>query len=105
MCCVAATGHVGVVNALIRPSLLVNQAQHEGATPLYFACAKGHVDVVVRLLAIAGIQVNRAEQRGVTPLFMACQKGYLDVVRRLLKHPDIDVNRAWKGVTPVGTAR
>ena len=61
--------------------------------------------MVVRLLAIAGIQVNRAEQRGVTPLFMACQKGFLDVVRRLLKHPDIDVNRAWKGVTPAGTAR
>jgi ankyrin repeat protein len=96
---------VGVVRVLIRPSLLVNQAQHEGATPLYFACVKGHVDVVVLLLACAGIQVNRVEHRGLTPLFMACQKGYLDVVQALLKHPDIDVNYAWKGVTPLCTAK
>ena len=63
------------------------------------------MDVVVLLLACAGIQVNRVEHRGLTPLFMACQKGYLDVVQALLKHPDIDVNHAWKGVTPVCTAR
>ena len=46
-----------------------NKANENGATPLYIACDKGHVDAA-RLLLDKGAEVDRADEDGRTPLFV-----------------------------------
>merc|ERR1712166_1489824 len=45
----------------------VNQVAPDGRTPLWWACKRGHVEVVAQLLAVPGINANRATQDGCTP--------------------------------------
>ena len=71
-----------------------NSAKENGATPLYIACERGHLDVVRMLLSTEGIDTNRAREDGYTPLYVACQDGHLDVVRMLLSTEGIDPNNA-----------
>ena len=61
----------------------VNQMDEHGQTPLFFAAAKGHEAVVVRLLA-AGADVNKADEDGMTPLHEAAAKGDAAVVEALI---------------------
>ena len=71
-----------------------NKANENGATPLYIACDKGHVDAA-RLLLDKGAEVDRADEDGRTPLFVACFKGHVGAARLLLDK-GADVNRAVK---------
>jgi ankyrin repeat protein len=51
-----------------------------GATPLFIAAQKGHLDVVRCLANDFGADVNQALQDGAMPLWIAVQSGHLDVV-------------------------
>lgn len=77
-------------NALETRNLLakgfdVNERDRNGATPMFYACNRGHV-TVVRLLLDSGVEVNqpldRAEHN--TPLHIACLAGRLDMAQLLL---------------------
>ena len=84
------------------PSSAANKANENGATPLYIACDKGHVDAA-RLLLDKGAEVDRADEDGRTPLFVACFKGHVGAARLLLDK-GADVNRAVKNWTPLYVA-
>ena len=43
------------------------KAKDCGATPLYIACDKGHVDIVLLLLEAGRCDKDKAEDRGPTP--------------------------------------
>ena len=60
-------GHTEVVTKLLAANANVNQANNDGATPLYIACQQGHAEIVTQLLA-ANANVNKATERGATPL-------------------------------------
>ena len=64
------------------PSSAANKANENGATPLYIACDKGHVDAA-RLLLDKGAAVDRAREDGWTPLRIAKSKGHSAVVALL----------------------
>ena len=53
-----------------------NKANENGATPLYIACDKGHVDAA-RLVLDNGAEIDRAMEDGRTPLYVACLKATL----------------------------
>ena len=53
----------------------MDQAQNEGATPLFAAAAKGDEKCVQRLLE-AGAEVDKATDRGNTPLSNAMENGH-----------------------------
>ena len=72
----------------------VNYRGDGGRTPLYWASAKGHVDIVRHLLSAKGIQVNQARDDGITALFMSSQNGHVDIVRLLLGAEGVEVNQA-----------
>ena len=98
------------MNALLsRDGIEVNQAQKNGATPLWIACARwfGPCDLnIVKALLAAGADVNKAENGGHTPLHAACERGRLEVVKELLEQPQIDVNPVDKdGDTPLSIAK
>ena len=63
-----------------------NQAQQQGASPLFMAALKGHEAVVRLLLAHAAVDPNQANQRGCTPVYIAAQNGHEAVVE-LLRTP------------------
>jgi ankyrin repeat protein len=67
---------------------------HNGASPLYIACQKGYLDIVVKLLdKNINTDVNKCRDKGASPLYIACQKGYLDIVVKLLdKNINTDEN-------------
>jgi serine/threonine-protein phosphatase 6 regulatory ankyrin repeat subunit B len=55
-------------------------------SPLYIACQKGHLDIVLQLLdKKVNTDVNKCRKdSGASPLYIACQKGHLDIVLQLL---------------------
>ena len=54
----------------------------DGATPLHYAAANGHLEVV-KYLVEKGADVKRANENGLTAEEWARQKGHLDVVEYL----------------------
>ncbi len=99
----AALGRAADVAALLAAGADVNQANEEGATPLFIASANGHAEVVTKLLA-ANASVDRAENNGVTPLYIACEQGHAEIVTKLLA-ANATVDQADNdGVTPLSTA-
>ena len=55
----------------------------DGATPLFVAALKGHLEVV-RLLVESGANKDQGTtDKGATPLYIAAEKGHLEVVRFL----------------------
>ena len=55
---------------LIKAGADVNQANSEGATPLFIAAQKGHEGIVVSLIQ-AGVDVRKACKDGWTPMEIA----------------------------------
>ena len=54
-----------------------------GKTPLHWAAAGGHTDIV-KLLLDAGADTDVEDEYGVTPLFLAASKGDTYMVKLLL---------------------
>jgi serine/threonine-protein phosphatase 6 regulatory ankyrin repeat subunit B len=103
-----------VADRLLRDksTIQINQADHDGHTPLFTACQRGHLDLVDRLLQEKdAIHINQAGKDG-SPLFIACKTGRLDLVDRLLQEKDaVQINQAnestcWneKGSSPLFVA-
>ena len=84
-------GLLEVTGALLKEDVSkMDKANDHGATPLFFACFYGHLDIV-RLLVEKGADKDKAPDHGATPLFVACQNGHLDVVQVLVeKGADMD---------------
>ena len=61
-----------------------DQANNQGATPLYIAAENGHLDVVRHLVEV-GADKDQASNQRATPLFIAALNGHLDVVRHLVE--------------------
>tara|TARA_A200000113_G_scaffold145565_1_gene130971 strand:+ start:2594 stop:3313 length:720 start_codon:yes stop_codon:yes gene_type:complete len=69
-----------------------------GDTAFYYACEKGHEEVVKKLLNSSfanKIDMNQSDrENGITPLFAACFYNHVGIVKLLLSRPDkIDVNK------------
>jgi ankyrin repeat protein len=77
-CCIAAQqGHGAVVSQLLKAkAIAVNQANTDGATPLYIAAQEGCGAVAVLLLKAKNIAVNQTNADGVTPLYLAAENGH-----------------------------
>ena len=64
-----------------------------GSTPLHFACANGHVNIVIILLQ-HGAHPDRADKHGVTPEAVARESGHevcADTIRRWIEQKDQDL--------------
>ena len=68
-----------------------------GSTPLHFACANGHINIVIILLQ-HGAHPDRADKHGVTPEAVARESGHdncAEIIRRWIEQKDQDLkNRA-----------
>src|SRR3972149_6732401 len=82
LCIASENGNVEVVSFLLNNGANVNQANHNGITPLYIASYKGYVEIVSLLLK-NGANVNQARNDATTPLYIASKKGYVKVVSLL----------------------
>ncbi len=68
----------------------VDDGNGYGAAPLYSACLKGHMEIVL-LLVEKGADVDTGDHAGWTPLHIACVDGHLEIVRLLVeKGADMD---------------
>ena len=63
----------------------VDRANQNGATPLFIACEKNHVDAARLLLEKGANEVDQADKDGRTLLYMVCEKGHVDAARLLLE--------------------
>ena len=64
-------GHLDVIRHLVEVGADKDQAQNQGATPLFFAAQNGHLDVVRHLLEV-GADKDQAQNQGATVLDL-CQ--------------------------------
>jgi ankyrin repeat protein len=80
----------------------VNQAKHNGVTPLFVAAWRGNLAVVQCLAKVLGADFNLANKNGATPLYIAAHESRLDVVQCLVNDFGADVDRAnANGATPL----
>jgi len=81
----AQEGRLDVVRELIENNLeLLEQANYNGATPLVFAVARGHIGVAAYLIhKSANLNVNAGNGR--TPLHWAAEGGHSQIVAALLR--------------------
>eukprot|EP00939_MAST-03C_sp_MAST-3C-sp1_P002107 g2107.t1 len=81
----AKSGHIHVVETLIRHGANVNAKDDEGETPLHEACDAGKIHVV-EILIKNGANVNEKDKLGWTPLHNAAGcEDYPEIVSVLLK--------------------
>ncbi|RYG52067.1 ankyrin repeat domain-containing protein, partial [archaeon] len=72
------------VRLLLGAGANVEAALKDDTTPLYTACAHGHV-ACVRALLDAGGNVEAADHFGATPLFAACENEHAGCIHALLE--------------------
>jgi ankyrin repeat protein len=77
----AFKGNVGAVQKLLAKGAKVNR---QGWTPLHYAAAGGHGEIV-RLLLERGAEIDAVAVLGVTPLIMAAREGKHDAIVVLLE--------------------
>jgi len=121
----AKAGNLPKAGALLAADpTLVNVEKSNGATPLWIAAEKGHLEVVKLLLekgaAIEAVRndgvtrypgrqelgehratVDAAVELGVTSLWIAAQKGHLEVVKLLLERGALIEAKNSKNITPL----
>jgi len=82
----------------------LNNRDIQGRTPLHFASASGHKDIVKYLIISGEIDVDVRDNNQRTPLYHAVSKGHLDVAKILIE-AGADVNvREINGATPLHSA-
>ena len=100
----AKNGDLQKVKALLKDNPeLVFSKDNNSRTPLYYAAAKGHKDVVELLLANK-VEVNPKSIDGSTPLHEAAMAGHRDVVELLLANKAEVNTKNGNGMTPLDYA-
>ena len=88
---------------LDRCSSTIDEKTDDGATPLHFACHRGHVEVATLLLDRGSLAIDEKTGDGKTPLHCACHyagyaRGKVSIVALLLDRGcDFDVEEYKKG--------
>jgi hypothetical protein len=77
----ALNGHVDVLDLLIESGVPLDQAAHDGSTPLISAARRGHEVIVARLLA-AGAALTPSDSQG-TALDAAVANNHFGIVAKL----------------------
>lgn len=77
----AFKGNMAAVKKLLAKGAAINRT---GWTPLHYAAAGGHGDIV-RFLIEQGASINAVSTHGITPLIMAAQEGKHDAIVALLE--------------------
>jgi uncharacterized protein len=81
----ARAGDLGEVQQLVgQDPGLVNARDGRGMTPLMYASASGHLELV-RWLLDKGVAINERDDDGYSALFLSCWEGQTAVVRLLLQ--------------------
>jgi len=65
---------------------------HQGRTPLSWACHYGHLHLVKQLIQQLGANENHSDVQGCIPFFLAADAGHVDIVEYLLKRQPLLVN-------------
>jgi len=63
-----------------------------GGTPLYWACSKNHIMIVIELLKHPDIDVNKNNGCDSSPFYYACEHERTAILEELLRHPSINVD-------------
>lgn len=85
-------GDLKKVIRLLQEGHNANEEDQDGNTPLMFAAATGHLEILKTLLNHPDTDVNHDNRKGYTALMKAAQHGFTEGVKILLKHPEIQVN-------------
>jgi hypothetical protein len=81
----ARKSNVEAVKALIAKGADVNAKTEYGATPIFFACDRGHAEIV-KILLEHGADVNiRDKFYGTTPVIWAVQRDHAEVVKLIVE--------------------
>jgi hypothetical protein len=80
----------GVTRSLASGEVDVNLKNDRGWTPLRFAASKGHIEIVVLLLAHDSIDLDFHDEYGTTALSWAATVGQLEIVKQLLGSGKVD---------------
>ena len=102
----AENNYPELLNLLLsQPGINVNLAW--GWTPLMYACAAGHHEIVRRLLQVPGINILHEDSDGDTALHEAALQGHSECLEELAKVPGLDWNcrGGYCGSTPHSTVR
>ena len=84
---------VEVVDLLIScPAIEVNAKDPINRTALHFACWKGDVAMLSKLLAVPGLLFNERMDRGRTPIMAAIKFGRPDAVRLMAAMAEVDLD-------------
>lgn len=89
-------GKERVVDFLLQQDRLlldVNATDRYKWSALFYACNRGHEEIVKSLLAHPDIDPNLSNEYQNTPLICACDKGFIRIAELLLAHPAIDIHR------------
>ena len=81
----ASTGHLEIVQTLVRHSAALDKTNANQETALHIASGFGNLDIACFLIE-RGADLNCCDKRGCTPLHAAACNGHLDIVRLLLDH-------------------
>ena len=98
--CPAEAGHLGTVKTVLEadPSA-INEPNNKGVTPIMFAAAAGHLDVL-RYLYTSGANLTALDNTGSSPWLFAARHGKVDVMRYILTlcgRDHLDMAQAAKG--------
>ena len=80
-----------MVQVLIDAGADIDAQNHEGRSPLHFACTSGELNDV-KMLVEAGAGVRATDNEGCTCLILAARCGHTDTVRYLVGLPEVELN-------------
>jgi alkylhydroperoxidase family enzyme len=86
LCAAAKEGNAEAVRKLTQQGVPPDEQDTQGATPLWYAAARGHTDIVRVLLETNAVDVNATTVDKRTPLFWPAAYGYVEVVKLLLDY-------------------
>ena len=85
--------HEEVVDLLLaQPGLDVNAKNNSNRTALHYACDKGNIAILSKLLAVPGILVNERDVDGLTPIMQAIHSRKPEAVRVMAAVEEVDLD-------------